>query len=53
MLAFAMLATIRHRANRGPKKNPPPTMRRRIQSLDPLVSARNSPHRHPARATAH
>ena len=53
MLAFAMLATIRHRANRGPEKNPPPTMRRRSQSLDPLVSARNSPHRHPARATAH
>lgn len=53
MLAFAMLATIRHRANRGPEKNPLPTMRRRIQSLDPLVRARNSPHRHPARATAH
>jgi SRSO17 transposase len=53
MLAFAMLATIRHRANRGPEKNLPPTMRRRSQSLDPLVSARNSPHRHPARATAH
>ena len=53
MLAFAMLATIRHRANRGPEKNPPPTRRRRIQSLDPLVRARNSPHRHPARATAH
>src|ERR1700745_3566578 len=35
MLAFAMMATIRHRANRGPEKNPPPTMRRRIQSLDP------------------
>jgi SRSO17 transposase len=32
MLAFAMLATIRHRVN---------------------CSARNSPHRHPARATAH
>ena len=53
MLAFAMLATIRHRANRGPEKNLPPPMRRRIQSLDPLVRARNSPHRHPARATAH
>ena len=53
MLAFAMLATIRHRANRRPEKNPAPPMRRRSQSLDPLVRARNSPHRHPARATAH
>ena len=53
MLAFAMLATIRHRANRGPEKNLPPPMRRRIQGLDRLVRTRNSPHRHPARATAH
>jgi SRSO17 transposase len=53
MLAFAMPATIRHRANRGREKNQPPTMRNRIQSLDPLVRARNSPHRHPSGATAH
>jgi SRSO17 transposase len=53
MLAFAMLATIRHRANRGREKNPPPTIPKRIQSLGPLVRAGNPPHRHPPGATAH
>ena len=53
MLAFAMLATIRHRANRGRGKNPLPTIPKRIQSLGPLVRAGNPPHRHPPGATAH
>jgi SRSO17 transposase len=53
MLAFAMLATIRHRANRGREKNPLPTIPKRIQSLGPLVRAGNPPHRHPPGATAH
>jgi SRSO17 transposase len=53
MLAFAMLATIRHRANRGREKNPPPTIPKRIQSLGSLVRAGNSPYRHPSGATAH
>ena len=53
MLAFAMLATIRHRANRGREKNPLPTIPKRIQSLGPLVGAGDPPHRHPLGATAH
>jgi hypothetical protein len=35
MLAFAMLATIRHRANSGREKNQPPKLRRQIQALVP------------------
>jgi SRSO17 transposase len=53
MLAFAMLATIRHRANRGPEKNQLSTVRRRIQSPGPLVGTGNSPHRRTSSATAH
>jgi hypothetical protein len=54
MLAFAMLAAIRHRANRGREKNQRPRLRNRnqIQSLDPLAGAGNSPHRHAPGATA-
>ena len=33
MLAFAMLATIRHRANRGRGKNQPAKLRTHIQTL--------------------
>jgi SRSO17 transposase len=53
MLAFAMLATIRHRANRGREKNPLPTMPKRIQSLGSLVGAGEPPHCHSSGATAH
>jgi SRSO17 transposase len=53
MPAFAMLATIRHRANRGRKKNQPPTMPKRIQNLGLLVGAGDPPHRHSSGATAH
>jgi SRSO17 transposase len=53
MLAFAMLATIRHRANRGREKNQPPTLPKRIQSLGSLVRAGDPPHRHSSGATAH
>jgi SRSO17 transposase len=53
MLAFAMLATIRHRANSGREKNQPPKLRRQIQALGSLVSAGNPPHRSPSGATAH
>jgi SRSO17 transposase len=42
MLAFAMLATIRHRANRGREKNQPPTMPKRIQSLGLRVPTQSS-----------
>jgi SRSO17 transposase len=52
MLAFAMLAAIRHRANRGREKNQRPRLRNQIQSLDPLAGAGNSPHRHAPGATA-
>ena len=53
MLAFAMLATIRHRANRGRETNQRPTVRRQIQSPNPLVGAGNSSHRHTPGAAAH
>ena len=39
MLAFAMLTTIRHRANRGRGKNPRSTVPKRIQNLGALVRA--------------
>ena len=51
MLAFAMLARIRHRANRGREKNQRPTVRR--QNHDLLVGAGNSSHRHAPGTTAH
>ncbi len=53
MLAFAMLATIRHRANRGRKKNQRPTVRGQNHSYDPLVGAGNSSRRHALGAAAH
>jgi SRSO17 transposase len=53
MLAFAMLATIRHRANRGREKNQPPTLPKRIPSLGSLVRPGDPPHRHSSGATAH
>jgi SRSO17 transposase len=53
MLAFAMLATIRHRANRGRKKNQPQKLRRQIQALGSLVGAGNPPHRAAFGAAAH
>jgi SRSO17 transposase len=53
MLAAAMLATIRHRANRGREKNQPPRLRRHIQIPGALVGAGDPSHRHPSRATAH
>jgi SRSO17 transposase len=53
MLAFAMLATIRHRANRGRKKNQPPGLPRQIQALGSLVGAGNPPYRPASGAAAH
>jgi SRSO17 transposase len=53
MLALAMLATIRHRANSGREKNQLPKLRRQIQAARPLVGAGSSPHRRAAGATAH
>ena len=53
MLALAMLATIRHRANGGREKNQPPKLRRQIQALGALVGARGAPHRRASGATAH
>ena len=53
MLAFAMLATIRHRANRGRKKNQPAKLRTHIPIPGSLVRAGDPSHRHPSGATAH
>jgi SRSO17 transposase len=63
MLAFAMLTTIRHRANQPPPhalashhppiKTPPSMLRRRTQDLHPVVDAGNPPHRRPPRAKTH
>jgi SRSO17 transposase len=53
MLAFAMLATIRHRANSGREKNQPPKFRRQIQNIGSLVGAGNPPHCSPSGAAAH
>jgi len=53
MLALAMLATIRHRANSGREKNQPPKLRRQIQALGALVGAGGAPHRRASGATAH
>jgi SRSO17 transposase len=53
MLALAMLATIRHRANSGREKSQLPKLRRQIQAARPLVGAGSSPHRRAAGATAH
>jgi SRSO17 transposase len=53
MLAVAMLATVRHRGNRGREKNQPPTIPKRIQSLGSLVRTGEPPHRHSSGTTAH
>jgi SRSO17 transposase len=53
MLAFAMLTTIRHRANRGQEKNQPPKLRGQIQALGSLVGAGNPPHRSASGVAAH
>jgi SRSO17 transposase len=53
MLAVVMLATIRHRANRGREKNQPAKLRTHIQIPGSLVRAGDPSHRHPSRATAH
>jgi hypothetical protein len=53
MLALAMLATIRHRANSGREKNLPPQLRKHIQAAGSLVGAGGSPHRRAAGAAAH
>jgi len=53
MLALAMLATIRHRANRGREKNQPSRLRRHIQISGSLVRAGDPSHRRASRTTAH
>jgi SRSO17 transposase len=53
MLALAMLATIRHRANSGREKNQTTKLRRHIQALGSLVGAGSAPHRCASGATAH
>jgi len=50
MLAFAMMAAIRHRANAGPPKKPCASG---PNIPDPLVNPGNPPHRHEARSKAH
>jgi len=55
MLAFAMMAAIRHRANPLPKKpnaepRQKPTHRHAV--IDPLVSPGSPPHRHQTRSKA-
>ena len=52
MLAFAMMAIIRHRANAVPLKKRC-RVRARSSPSDPLVNPGNPPHRHQTRATAH
>lgn len=53
MLALAMLATIRHRANRGREKNLPPKLRKQIQAAGSLVSAGGASHRRAAGPAMH
>jgi SRSO17 transposase len=53
MLALAMLATIRHRANSGREKNQPPKLRKQIRLSGALVGAGGAPHRRAAGAAAH
>ncbi len=51
MLAFAMMATIRHRANAMPTQQTIPQIL--WPAAYPLVPSGNSPHSHKARATTH
>src|SRR6202043_241066 len=53
MLAFAMMAVIRHRANRSPPKKTQRRKKHRQLVIDPLVNPGSSPYRHQARAKAH
>ena len=52
MLAFAMMAIIRHHANAVPLKKTLPRLRTN-HPLYPLVDPGNPPHRHKARPTTH
>ncbi|MBO4228065.1 hypothetical protein [Bradyrhizobium neotropicale] len=53
MLAFAMMAVIRHRANTGPcSKKRDPGLDQSF-AFDPLVDPGNPAHRHEARPAAH
>jgi hypothetical protein len=56
MLAFAMMAVIRHRANprRQKKRNAEPrqTQKHRYAVIDSLVNPRSPPHRHQTRSKA-
>ena len=52
MLAFAMMAAIRHRANAPPLKKTLPRRRSNV-APDPLVDPGNPSYHHQARATAH
>jgi SRSO17 transposase len=53
MLALAMLATIRHRANSGREQNQPPKLPRQIHLPGALGGAGGAPHRRASGATAH
>jgi len=53
MLALALLATVRHRANGGHEKNQSPKLRRQIQAIGSLVGAGGTSHRRAAGAAAH
>jgi len=56
MLAFAMMAVIRHRANSPPpkKRNAEPRQNSKYRQsvIDPLVNPGSPPHRHQARPKA-
>jgi hypothetical protein len=56
MLAFAMMAAIRHRANPPPPKKPNAEPRQKPKHshavIDPLVNPGNPPHRHQTRSKA-
>jgi hypothetical protein len=57
MLAFAMMAVIRHRANPPPPKKrnvvPRQNPRHSHADIDPLVNSGNPPHRHQTRAKSY
>src|SRR3984893_13704142 len=57
MLAFAMMAVIRHHANPPPPKKtnaePRQTQKHHHAVIDPLVNPKSPPHRHQTRSKAH
>jgi hypothetical protein len=53
MLAFAMMAVIRHRANTGPPPKKSDSGLDQSIVLDPLVAPRNPAHPHEANPAAH